>query len=249
MKAIHALSFFALRYGFVLVLICLSLCSCGPTLVRVMKEDPSDNTRYVSLGNVDLPGEVNVYRDGRRLPVSLPYLLQSNDVIQTGPDAVARVWFPEGNEIILDSNTRVRLGSLFVEFGRILSRIRGFFDVESENVVAGVEGTEFIFEITRDRSVAVTVLDGTVVCRSKIRGWQVRLNCGEVLYSPFPNLLDPGKRLATPEELADIRRWIQKIEKTSELVYGVQEGPGESPPSAPLSSAPPSSAPPVSVVP
>jgi hypothetical protein len=183
-----------------------------------MKEDPRDNSRYVSLRNAELAGEANVYRDGRPLPMSLPYQLQSGDVIQTGPDAVAIVRLPEGNEIILDSNTRVRLGSFFVEFGRILSRVRGFFEAESENVIAGVEGTEFIFEITRDRSVAVTVLDGIVVCKSKIRSWQVRLNRGEVFYSQRPHLVSPGKRLATPKELDDIRRWIQKIEGSSGLV-------------------------------
>ena len=222
MKKIAPHRFVALSYRFMLVLVCLSLCSCGPALVpalvRVMKEDPRDNSRYVSLRNAELAGEANVYRDGRRLPVSLPYQLQSGDVIQTGPDAVAIVRLPEGNEIILDSNTRVRLGSFFVEFGRILSRVRGFFEAESENVIAGVEGTEFIFELTRDRSVAVTVLDGTVVCKSKIRSWEVRLNRGEVFYSQHPNLVSPGKRLATPKELDDIRRWIRKIEGTSRLV-------------------------------
>jgi len=205
----------ALPYGLVLVLVCLTLCGCGPALVRVMKEDPRDNTRYLRLSSAELGGEATVYRGGRRLPVSLPYQLQPGDVIETGPDAVAVVRFPEGNEIILDSNTRVRLGSFFVEFGRILARVQGLFEAESENVTAGVEGTEFVFEVTRDRAVAVTVLDGTVVCRSKIRSWQVHLSQGEFFYSQHPNLVNPGKRSAMPKELDDIRRWIKKIEEST----------------------------------
>jgi hypothetical protein len=202
----------ALRYGLLLVVVCLALYGCGPSLVRVMKEDPRDNTRYLRLSSAELAGEAVVYRGGRRLPVSLPHQLQSGDVIETGPDAVAVIRLQEGNEIILDSNTRVRLGSFFVEFGRILSRVRGFFEAESENVTAGVEGTEFVFDVRPDRSVAVTVLAGTVVCRPKTRSWQVRLNQGEFFYSQYPNLVDPGKRSATPSELDDIRRWIRKIE-------------------------------------
>ena len=126
------------------------------------------------------------------------------------------VHFPDGNKIILDSNTRARLGSFFVEFGRILAQVKGFFEAESDNITAGVEGTEFVFEITRDRSVAVTVLDGTVVCRSKTRSWQERLSASEIFYSRPPNLVNPGKRPATPKELDDIRRWLKKIEGSTE---------------------------------
>ena len=153
------------QYGWVLVLLSFTLCACGPvvikdsgpSLVTVMKEDPRDATRYVRLGSAALAGEATVYRDGRRLPVSLPYELLPGDVIETGPSAVAVVHFPDGNKIILDSNTRARLGSFYVEFGRILARVKGFFEAESENITAGVEGTEFVFEVTRDRSIAVTV--------------------------------------------------------------------------------------------
>jgi hypothetical protein len=216
----------ALRYGLVLVVACLALYGCGPSLVRVMKEDPRDNSRYLRLSNAELAGEAVVYRGGRQLSVSLPYQLQPGDVIETGPDAVAVVRLPEGNEIILDSKTRVRLGSFFVEFGRILARVKGFFEAESENVTAGVEGTEFVFDVMHDRSVAVTVLAGTVACRPKNRSWQVRLNHGEFLYSQYPNLVNPGKRLATTQELDDIRLWIKKMEQSTELPKATVERVG-----------------------
>jgi hypothetical protein len=227
----------AFPYGCVLVVVLVSftLCGCGPvvikdrgpSLVTVMKEDPRDTSRYLRLSSAELAGEVTVYRDGSRLPVSLPYELLPGDVIETGPGAAAVVHFPDSNKIILDSNTRARLGSFFVEFGRVLARVKGFFEAESENITAGVEGTEFVFEVTRDRSVAVTVLDGTVVCRSKIRSWQERLSASEIFYSRHPNLVNPGRRPATSKELDDIRRWMKKIEESTEPA---QPEPGKSPP-------------------
>ena len=195
-----------------LFLACLALSGCAPMLVQVLKQDPRDPERYVRVQPAQQVGSATVYRRGSALSVRLPHQLQPGDVIQTGPDAVARIRFPDGHEIILDVNTRARLGSFLVEFGRILARARGFFEAESENVVAGVEGTEFVFQVPRDRSVLVTVLDGTVVCRSKTGSWApVRLRRGE-RFNSYPDAALPGKRQATPDELEDIRRWITRVE-------------------------------------
>ncbi|MBK7235365.1 MAG: FecR domain-containing protein [Sterolibacteriaceae bacterium] len=195
-----------------LLLACLALSGCTPMLVDVLKQDPRDPDRYVRVRPAELAGVAMVYRNGRAQPVNLPYQLRPGDVIQTGPDAVARIRFPEGHEVILDVNTRARLGSFFVEFGRILARARGFFEAESENVVAGVEGTEFVFQVPRDRSVMVTVLDGVVVCRSRTGVYPpVRLRRGETFLAQ-PNAALPDTRLATPDELEDIRRWIRQVD-------------------------------------
>lgn len=195
-----------------LCLVCLTLAGCTPMLVQVLKQDPRDPDRYLHAQPAELAGAATVYRGGRALPVSLPYQLQPGDVVQTGSDAVARIRYPEGHQIILDVNTRARLGSFFIEFGRILARARGFFEAESENVVAGVEGTEFVFQVPGDRSALVTVLDGAVVCRSKTQSWApVRLRRGERFHL-FPNTTLPDKRSVTSGELEDIRRWIRRVD-------------------------------------
>jgi hypothetical protein len=195
-----------------LLIACLGLFGCAPMLVQVLKQDPRDPEQFVRVQPAELAGAATLLRGGRALPVRLPYQLQPGDVIQTGSDAVARIRLPEGHEIVLDVNTRIRLGSFLVEFGRILARARGFFEAESENVVAGVEGTEFVFQVPRDRSVLVTVLDGAVVCRSKTNSWApVRLRRGEHFESsPYAAL--PDKRPATAGELEDIRRWVRRVE-------------------------------------
>jgi hypothetical protein len=195
----------------ILLLGFLALTGCAPTLVQVLKQDPRDPERYV---RVSAPGAVTVFRAGRPIAWSAPQVLQPGDVIQTGPEAAAIIRLPEGHEIVLDEETRVRLGSFIVEFGRLLARARGFFEVESENVVAGVEGTEFVFQTPRsDRSVSVTVLEGSVVCRSKIGAWApVRLRPRERFSSAYPHSAAPEKRPATDDEMDEIRHWVRRID-------------------------------------
>lgn len=197
-----------------LLLACLALSGCAPMLVQALKQDPRDpQQRYQRVPAAELAGVATVIRAGRPVPLHLPYQLQPGDVIQTGADAAAVVRLPEGHEIVLDANTRVRLGSFFVEFGRIFARVRGFFEAESDNVVAGVEGTEFSFEVARDRGVSVVVLGGTVLCRSKSRSWAAfRLRRGELFRSPWPNVLRPEVRPATPAELEDLRQWVRRVD-------------------------------------
>lgn len=195
-----------------LCLACVALSACTPMLVQVLKQDPRDPDRYHLVPVAELAGAATVSRAGRALALRLPYQLQPGDVIQTGPDAVARIRYPDGNQIVLDVNTRVRLGSLFVEFGRILARVRGFFEAESENVVAGVEGTEFVFRVSGDRSTSVTVLDGAVLCRSRTQSWApVRLRRGE-RFDLFAGAPRPEKRFSARDELDEIGQWIRRIE-------------------------------------
>ena len=64
------------------------------------------------------------------------------------------------------------IGSLDVLFGRVFARVKGVFSVENRNVVAGVEGTEFAFEVGLDGDTEITVLDGTVLSSSKKLPWK-----------------------------------------------------------------------------
>lgn len=194
-----------------LLLMFFALPGCAATLVEVLKQDPRDPDRYVRVSGA---GGVAIFRDGQPLGVSVPQALRPGDVVQTGPESAAIIRLPEGHEIVLDQGTRVRLGSFIVEFGRLLARARGFFEVESANVIAGVEGTEFVFQVPRDdRSVAVTVLQGSVVCRSKTAAWApLRLRPRERFLSSYPNTATPDKRFATDEEIREIRQWARKVE-------------------------------------
>ncbi|KAI5913240.1 FecR family protein [Thauera sp. 2A1] len=191
----------------------LMLAGCAPSLVNVMREDPLRPGRYQSYGGTELAGMVEVWRDGRTLAVKPPAALQPGDVVHTGPDALAVIRYPDGGEIVLDRNTRVRTGSLFVEFGRILARVRGLFEVDTENVVTGVEGTEYVLQVVRGGMLKVVVLEGVVVCRSRTGRWSpMRLQRGEMLLSDYPNRSVPSVQRASPQEWEAARNWIAGID-------------------------------------
>ena len=137
----------------------------------VARADPADPTRYIGVFGDDLSDAVTMYRDGLRLRPTVPHLLQRADELETGPDVIAVIRFPVG-DVYIDTATRVRIGSLDVLFGKVFARVRGFFSVENQNVVAGVEGTEFAFEATGDGTTQIIVLDGTVLSSSKNLPWK-----------------------------------------------------------------------------
>ncbi|HSB70728.1 MAG TPA: FecR family protein [Candidatus Methylomirabilis sp.] len=197
-----------------LALACVVLGGCAFTaLVRVAREDPSDPSRYVQLPGAQVSGQVTVFRAGRPLAVHLPQTLQPGDEVETAPGSVAVIRLPDLGEVLLDSATRIRVGSILVLFGQVLAEVQGFFAVESENVVAGVEGTAFALQVAPDRSVRVTVLDGRVVCMSKTRSWEpVHLTPGQQIVSGYPSRLRPLPVRASPGELERLRTWARRVE-------------------------------------
>lgn len=205
-----------LAYPFALVVAChaLSGCATSPWIDYVARMDPANPMRYRALRSAEVTGAVDVYRAGR--PIFADQVLRLGDEIETGADSVAVIRFPDGDKVIIGSRTRVRLGSLDVLFGRVFARIQGLFAVESQNIVAGVEGTEFEFTVAHDKAVSVTVLDGSLICRAKTRGWPpVRMGSGTKMVSAHPHRVTPRVAIAAPAELEDIRSWVQRVEEVA----------------------------------
>jgi hypothetical protein len=193
-----------------ILMLILALSGCaGASLQQIAREDPSGAARYTQLEAGG--GVVRVYRSGRPLDTRRGMQLQPGDEIETGASGAAVIRFPEG-EVILAAGTRVRIGSLEVLFGRVFANVRGLFTASSENVVAGVEGTGFVFEVGRDRSVRVVVLDGVVACRSRTGSWPtVRLGPRQALTSPYPNRVQPRAEQASTQEVEEIVQWVQQV--------------------------------------
>ncbi len=106
---------------------------------------------------------------GAAEPVAVGMRLYANDeVTTTNLDVQVTILFldgaPEkGNQVILNSDTRVQISSIFSWWGRFFASVKGYFDVKSRPVNLGVRGTEFEFKLAKDESEAVlTVLEGTV---------------------------------------------------------------------------------------
>ena len=202
--------------------ITLSGCA-GVALQQMAREDPSGAGRYTQL---DIGGgTVRAYRGGRLLDARRGMQLQPGDEIETGPDGAAVIRFLDQGEVILAAETRVRIGSLEVLFGRVFANVRGLFTASSENVVAGVEGTGFTFEVGRDRSVRVVVLDGTVAFRSRTGSWPaVRLRAHQVAVSPYPNRAPPRVDQASVREIEEIRRWAREVMSAPQSGYCCDNG-------------------------
>ncbi|MDE2300637.1 MAG: FecR domain-containing protein [Burkholderiales bacterium] len=199
----------------------LAACETGPQeptirLAQVAREVAGTEVRWQQAE----PAEVGlrVWRDGQELRATRGMLLQRGDVVQTGPQSAAVIRFSGGNTgaatgtTTLAENTRVRLGSLEVFFGRVFANLRGLFETSSENIVAGVEGTRFLFEVRPDRSVAIAVAEGVVACRPRQAGWaSVRLHALEALVSAYPNRTAPRVMPADARELRDAAAWADSV--------------------------------------
>jgi hypothetical protein len=177
----------------------------------VARDDPADPTRYMGVFGDDLSDAVAIYRDGRRLRTTVPQILQRGDEIETAHDVIAVIRYPAG-DVYIGAATLARIGSLDVLFGKVFARVRGLFSVENENVVAGVEGTEFAFDVAGDGTVNVTVLDGTVRCSSKTLAWNpVRVVRGQTFAATDSNR-EPRVGPADPAELAQLRNWVRRVD-------------------------------------
>ena len=90
-------------------------------------------------------------------------LLAGGDEVSTGPNAKVTILFldaaPEkDNEVLVDANTRVRIGSIFDWFGKVLIRSKGKFDTATQKVKLDVTGTEYELMVQADGTNRIRVL-------------------------------------------------------------------------------------------
>ncbi len=119
--------------------------------------------------------------------------LQRGDRIQTGGGANALVRFNNGDEVYLNGDSSVEVGSIFVFFGEVFVHLFGTperdkFRVDTEFVSAGAEGTEYLVRVDRQTNqTTVIVREGVVVCSPRRGAWQpVRMLAREQLVVATP---------------------------------------------------------------
>ena len=169
-------------------------------LWQIAREVPGADPRWQRI-DADRTA-VRVWRGGREIAAQRLMVLLPGDELETGQNAAAVLRFRNAGETLIHKGTRVRIGSLEVVFGRVFAQLRNRFTVSSQTVVAGVEGTRFLFEVGRDRAVRVAVADGAVVCRSPKGAWApVRLRANESLLSRYPGRGAPAVSKADAREM------------------------------------------------
>jgi hypothetical protein len=169
-------------------------------LWQIAREVPGADPRWQRI-DADRTA-VRVWRGGREIVAQRLMTLLPGDELETGQNVAAVLRFRDAGETLIHKGTRVRIGSLEVIFGRVFAQLRNRFTVSSQTVVAGVEGTRFLFEVGRDRAVRIAVADGAVVCRSPKDAWApVRLRGNESLLARYPGRGPPAVGKADAREM------------------------------------------------
>jgi uncharacterized cupin superfamily protein len=161
-------------------------------------------------------GRVRIIREGRPLEGKPGMPLFKGDVLITAEDGVAVVTLTAGYEVIFEPGNESTLEnpSIFVRLGKVivkaLQEVREKLTLHSEFVSAGVEGTVFVYDIDRERTVHVTVVEGQVVVQG--RTWPAeRYRAGEA--GTFrPGSLPSRMATTAPEFVRSILQRIRAVE-------------------------------------
>ena len=168
---------------------------------------------------------VRVWRGGSEIRAERLMTLLPGDEIETGANAAVVLRFRDAGDLLVLERTRVKIGSLEVFFGRVFAVLRNKFSVSSETVVAGVEGTRFLFEVGRNRAVHVAVADGAVVCSSPKSAWApVRLRANEELLSHYPSRVPPQVGSGDAREMRALRAAVARSQSRAEAGWCCRDG-------------------------
>lgn len=169
---------FRVRARAVAALVTTGASLLGPTIARA---DPpmAQVVKIVVNGSVKneaLPAEARVIRAraGGVVPAVAAQLLGAGDELDTGPGVSVEIQYladavESDKTIIVGPASRVSIEdptSLRVILGRILSNVRGFFQVPSGDTVLAVRGTEFEVRVADDGSTHLLVLHGVVAANA-----------------------------------------------------------------------------------
>ncbi|CAN5907862.1 hypothetical protein BH23GEM7_BH23GEM7_39770 [soil metagenome] len=122
---------------------------------------------------------VQVVRSGARLPARVGMELQDGDWVETDAETRALLSFRMGYEVqlapathLVVHNPRATLTRGWAYVRKKLEQVRESFRVETEFVIAGTEGTEFLIGSEPGDVVTVTVVEGVVRLEPTAAQWQ-----------------------------------------------------------------------------
>ena len=156
----------------VVVVTAVALLASGCVTQPVTEITLSGIVRGTNPVNGTVPAEVvRVARGNALRPAAADTVLQAGDEIWTGPDAAVVVSFPGGARAYLRPGTHVRIGSLFLDFGRVFVKVKGAFRVSTTFVTAASEGTEYWVDARPQGTITAVVVEGRVRYASATRRW------------------------------------------------------------------------------
>ena len=196
-----------------IVVLIPALVACATPYAKI--DGVLANTRPVTASEA---GRVTVVKDGDRQNGQLQQSVDKGDSLLTLADGVALLTIRPGYEVIVEPGSVISIEnpSIFVTVGKLfLRKIREAGEALRLNTrftSAGVEGTEFIFEVLPDQTVRLTVLDGSVWIRPRTAAANIILGGAQTIVLPPsgpPGPIQPVND-ATVRTLRDRRLAIER---------------------------------------
>lgn len=176
------------------------------------------NLSKVLIGNrLAGPGEyyqVQVFQNEKPVQTRPGMDLKPDSVIETDDQSWAVITFTSGPRVIMKPGTRGRISSFDLDFGGIvliINKLKGAFEVKTEDVVAGPEST--IFSVTKASGgpSVVSVIRGAVKLTSPTQAWPavtIKQNHRASTVYGEP----PKPSIIKQEDFNDIVSWANRVE-------------------------------------
>ena len=183
-----------------------------PILNGILTEDRSGGVSEYRIATASEWRQIRIIRAGAHLDVTPNMILETGDAIRIGPDVAAAIRFPNGSQLYVRSNSHIRIGSIFAFFGELFVRAKGAFQVDTEFVTAGVEGTEWVMRVSPNGDTRCIVMEGRVRMASNEQRWRpmsVEANNQMTTYGA------EYQQVAStpPEEIRQIKRWVGQMDR------------------------------------
>ena len=167
------------------------------------------------------PAGVTLVHDGETRPAAVQQSVLKGDSLQTLADGVALLTLRAGYEVIVEPGTELSIEnpSIFVTVGKLIvkavKRTNETFRLNTRFVSAAVEGTVFVFEVTRDDVVRLSVVEGAVLVGPHNNGWAaVTYHAGEVVVFHAGAAPAPAQPLS-PSQTQTVLQRLQEVEKAA----------------------------------
>lgn len=159
----------------------------------------------------DEAGLVRIVRGGAVIDGRAGMVLFRGDRVEAGPRVHLAIHYPTGTELLMRPGSSGQVGSFVDAVGEFFAKVRGTFAIETEFVRAGARGTAFQVRTGLGGETTVLVLEGQVLCESRMQAWQsLMLRRGEMATAhPRPAVMQQ----APASELQRTRDWVERIER------------------------------------
>lgn len=151
----------------------LAGCAHGPGGNRIVLAGVLQQGEVVAPERV-APDRLRVVRQGQPQALRRDMVLDKGDQLWTGADTHVVIDYPGGARAYVYPDSRMRIGSIIAEIGKVFVKVKGLFTVSTSFVTAGSEGTQYWVTVDADEQVKVVVVEDTVSLTSNANAWPRR---------------------------------------------------------------------------